>query len=77
VGALEAEKQSLFSGLSLEGCENIDPTGCKYASKLEAVMPQGKSLGLQSKAREVEDHSHKTTLATWLSQVGKDWESYL
>ena len=77
MGALEAKKQSVYSGLSLEGCENFDPTCCQYAAKLEAVMPQGKSPRFQSKAREVEDYSHKTTPSAWVSQVGKDWESYL
>jgi hypothetical protein len=67
----------MFSGLSLEGCERFNPTCCQYASKLEAVMPQGKSLGFQSEAREAEDHSDKASPATRMSQVGKDWESCL
>ena len=77
MGALEANKRSMFPGLPLEGCETAISARYQYASKLEAAMPQEKPFGVQSEVSEAEDHSHKTPPATWLSQVGKDWESFL
>ena len=76
-GALEGKKQFMFLGLFLEGCENSYPAYSQYASKLEVAMPQGKALGIQSETREAEIYSHKTSSATWMPQVGKDWKSYL
>ena len=72
MGALEAKKLSMFSGVPLEGCETAILTCCQYASKLEATMLQGKIIGVQPEVGEAEDHSYKTPSVTWLSQVGKD-----
>ena len=77
MGALEAKKQSMLSGLPLEGCENFDSACSQYASKLEVVVPQRKALGIQPEIGEAEEYSYKTSSAFWMPRVGKAWESYL
>lgn len=66
----------MFSGYSLEGCENTNPECGEYASELELVVSQGKTAGVQSKVRGAENCGHETTSSVALNQVKKDWERY-
>ena len=77
MGALEAKKQFMLSGLSLEGYENFNPACCQYAPKLETDLSQRQAPGIQSETGDTEEYRYKASAATWLPRVSQNREKYL
>ena len=67
----------MFSGRTVEGCEDFAFKNCSYAAHMGDSMPASKEAGILWETGDAESNCLKTAKTNWMNQVKDGWDTFM